>query len=257
MQTSQNNATKGINTDLDEYILPNTTLRYAQNLRLLSTSSNSYVMQNLEGNEVVFHLTKGFIPIGVTTDNTISYIFSHNPYTNEGEIGTYPSPNYNQLGVKTYVANPDIESVYPFAVYPENHYYYYTPFGEDSVPLVNEYHPLMNNQVVDGIRYNLRSTLFNFDLAHPIVSECFTKLSYDYSYNIYFTDGKNQIRVVNGSIIVSDGQATFNNRVYTPADFSTEINLTLNTLKYTKTELLSVTDGGQLKYGNYIYYIKY
>jgi hypothetical protein len=115
----------------------------------------------------------------------------------------------------------------------------------------------MNNQVVDGIRYNLRSTLFNFDLAHPIVSECFTKLSYDYSYNIYFTDGKNQIRVVNGSIIVSDGQATFNNRVYTPADFSTEINLTLNTLKYTKTELLSVTDGGQLKYGNYIYYIKY
>jgi len=39
-------------------------------------------------------LTPGFIPIGVNTLNGIAYIVSFNPNTQEGEIGTFPSPDY-------------------------------------------------------------------------------------------------------------------------------------------------------------------
>jgi len=257
METAQNTANKGLSMDLDEYISLNDTLTFAQNLRLLSQSDNSYVMQNLEGNEESFVLTRGFQPIGVVTDNRVSYIISHNPTTRQGEIGTYPSPNF---GTRIYEEDFDVSPFYEFDLFPDNHRYYYAAYLVGvgyPVSMVNEYHPLMTMKYGSNNRYPLRSKLFNFNLNNPIVNEIVAKLSYDYSYGLYFTDNLNPIRSVNGSVVYKDGAYSINARTYTEQDFSTELNLILNTLKYTSIALQDVAAGGRLKFGNYIYYLKY
>jgi hypothetical protein len=41
------------------------------------------------------HLPEGFIPIGMKSYGNIIYIAAYNKETGEGQIGSFPSPNYN------------------------------------------------------------------------------------------------------------------------------------------------------------------
>jgi hypothetical protein len=54
----------------------------------------TYTEKREDGTEKEFEvtLTEDFIPIGINTLNGIAYIVSFNPNTQEGEIGTFPSP---------------------------------------------------------------------------------------------------------------------------------------------------------------------
>ena len=91
--------------DLNPLSSQNTVLTNALNATLVTIDGDEMILQNDMGNlkatytvdnkELEVTLTPGFIPIGINTLNGIAYIVSFNPNTQEGEIGTFPSPNYN------------------------------------------------------------------------------------------------------------------------------------------------------------------
>ena len=257
MEISINVGNKGINTDLDEYILDNQTLRYAQNIRLSQNGDNNYIIQNVDGNEIEFTLTNGFIPIGYVNDNFTSYIFSYNPLTQQGEIGSYPSLNYEV----EYLIDNSVESIYPYALYPENHHVKVTNRLqlETEAIKVNKYNPLFNYSTDDNLLgyYAFRSRLFNFSLDKPIVREAVSKQHYDYSFNLYFTDNKNPVRVINSSILEYQNKIKLNKKLYKPSNFTTDINLILGSTTLTSFNLPIVTEGGGLKAGNYTFYLIY
>jgi len=82
------------------------------------------------GEEFEVTLTEDFIPIGINTLNGVAYIVSFNPNTQEGEIGTFPSPQYN-INSEGILAND---------------YNYIKENGVkiDRSKLINKYQPLYN-----------------------------------------------------------------------------------------------------------------
>jgi len=61
------------------------------NLKIFNEGKGSHKEEEFE----YVKISDGFIPIGLNSFNGIAYIVSYNPTTLEGEIGTFPSPNYN------------------------------------------------------------------------------------------------------------------------------------------------------------------
>jgi hypothetical protein len=147
--------------------------------------------------EVEVLLTKDFIPIGINTLNGIAYIVSFNPNTQEGEIGTFPSPQYN--------INPNTGILID-----DNNYIEENNVRIDRSKLINNYQPLYNlykgkdengngidpkQEDIENLLFPLRTTHFNFDLEHPVDIEL--QVSYDDSINIILNDGKNIPRLIN------------------------------------------------------------
>lgn len=93
-EQSSNTFQNGMVLDLGNFDLPNTAYSRALNASLISGNGNEGTLQNDLGNitSSSLKLTPGFLPIGITTHNGIAYIASYNPKTEEGEIGTFPSP---------------------------------------------------------------------------------------------------------------------------------------------------------------------
>lgn len=257
MEVTQNTGSKGLNTDIDEYLITADTLRYAMNIRLNNVSDNSFIITNVEGNEELFSLTRGFTPIGTVTDNSFTYIFSYNPLTKEGEIGTYPSLNYNELPP---IPNSNIEPFYPFLLYPENHLRTISNNSEDVLQIVNKYSPLFNlEQTIAGnkIRKANRSIAWNFSLENPIVREVVAKLNFDYSYNLYWTDNFNAPKTMNGSISFYNGEYKLTEKIYEELDIEREINLLSTPAFLTNVSSVEIEEGGQLLTGNYTLYLVY
>ncbi len=113
------------------------------------------------------------------------------------------------------------------------------------------YSPLKN--LTDSLYAGaMRSDVFSMN--QDFRADIEIKDSYDGSVDIYFADGNNQLRVVNSGF-KQDGSS--NGRDYTLATLATTFNLVLGTETALKIDLDSVTTGGGLKYGNYIFFIQY
>lgn len=102
-----NTFNQGMVKDVPDMQAPATVYTDALNATLISGNGNEYIMQNDYGNAKIFNsssestlkyveLSPGFIPVGGVENRGIYYIASWNPITNEGELGTYPSPRYEQ-----------------------------------------------------------------------------------------------------------------------------------------------------------------
>jgi hypothetical protein len=104
----------GMNTDRHPLTSQNTELIDAQNIDLIQVGEGyQLILQKREGNTEVLldsngdgapdvpnvsaGLPDGFIPLAVKEFNNIAYIVSVNPITQEGELGTFPSPNYDSF----------------------------------------------------------------------------------------------------------------------------------------------------------------
>ena len=204
-QIAKNTFTGGLQMDLHPLSSQNTVLTNALNASLVTIDGDEMILQNDMGNlkavvnendenPIYVTLSEGFIPLGINTLNGIAYIVSYNPNTLEGEIGTFPSPQYNILGEVLFNDNND--------------------YTTDSNKLINQYQPLYNLykgcrncteeiegecienvQEIDQLLYPLRTQHFNFDLEHPIDVEL--QPSYDGSVNIIINDGKNIPRLIN------------------------------------------------------------
>lgn len=104
-KTATNQFGDGLVTDFHPLTAKNTTLVDALNATLVTTKGNEMILQNdagnirikieKENNEIEYaQLSDGFIPVGIKEYNGIIYIASYNNTTGEGELGSYPSPEY-------------------------------------------------------------------------------------------------------------------------------------------------------------------
>lgn len=208
-QIAKNTFTGGLQMDLHPLSSQNTVLTNALNATLVTIDGDEMILQNDMGNlkaiytedgeEYEVTLTEDFIPIGINTLNGVAYIVSFNPNTQEGEIGTFPSPQYN-INSEGILANDKNED--------DN--------GNDRSKLINKYQPLYNlykgkdnngigidpkqEKDIENLLFPMRTTHFNFDLEHPVDIEL--QVSYDDSVNIILNDGKNIPRLINSRFAV-------------------------------------------------------
>ena len=105
---AQNSFSNGLALDNSPFVQVNSTLKNCLNGTILTFKGNEYVLQNdlgngkvglkdKEGNIEYVKLSKGFVPLGVKEHGGIIYIVSKNPKTNQEEIGSFPSPEYDTL----------------------------------------------------------------------------------------------------------------------------------------------------------------
>lgn len=222
MAQTNNEFYEGYDKDTDNLKKKNTVLSEALNLRLVNVEGQGFVVTNVEGNEQWFNISPFFIPLGRCEYNGVSYIFSFNPITNEGEVGTYPSPDCNG-----------------------NFLPVYQPLQNFTGPI----NPILNP---NAPRLPFRTSKFDFDCEHQI--ECFARIDFDNSLNIYFTDYKNPIRSINTGFTL-DGFCT--NRLYWDGSFPNGIELINETCGHPVSSLVSISQGGALQAGNYIFFIRY
>lgn len=83
--------------DMNDTVVPNTVLTDCLNGTIITFDGNEFILQNDSGNGRVEScaLKKDFIPLGIKQYGGIIYIASVNPFTNECEIGSFPSPERN------------------------------------------------------------------------------------------------------------------------------------------------------------------
>nr|DAR60396.1 MAG TPA: hypothetical protein [Caudoviricetes sp.] len=96
-QESTNTFSEGLVMDLNPLTTPNNVLTNALNATLITYNGNEFVLQNDLGNGRVetAKLPTGFVPVGVKEYGGIIYVASHNPQTNQNQIGCFPSPERN------------------------------------------------------------------------------------------------------------------------------------------------------------------
>ncbi len=111
----------GLNTDRHPLTAQPTELIDAKNIDLIAVGDGyQLILQKREGNKELLTynqntqqwepagLEEGFIPLAVREFNNVAYIISVNPDTLEGELGTFPSPDYDLF---TYVKGAEIPGV--------------------------------------------------------------------------------------------------------------------------------------------------
>ena len=186
-------------------------------IRIFNKNGKGLIATIVPGNEEFFSISDGFQIIGACEFESVAYIASLNITTGEGEIGTYPRPNLGSAG------------------------------------FTKAYSPLMNlDSVGPGWGRMLRTTLFNFDIHHPVDIVC--KKSYDNTVDIYFIDFYNPDRVINNGFKVTGEVMP---RYVRSSQFDGALNHVPFTNKEIKVNSASVTSGGYLKPGNIFVYIKY
>lgn len=243
-QVAQNSFSDGLNLDLHPIVTPNSVLTDNINGTFITYNGNEFCLQNDKGNIFKASLSIGFMPIGIKEHNGILYIVSCKEVKSEnpeetyfvGEIGTYPGLNWDGWDHDHTEQKKDLD------------YSKYTPLG---------------NCKINGASTTMTTTLFNFDLEHPVSIEI--QDSYDGSVNLILTDNKNEPRLINsGFSVLPGGQYKFpkrlddNNKGYTiDSTFCSQIKLIRNSVSFTHFELESVSTGGSLKGGNYTFYLKY
>ena len=247
-EVAKNVFTNGLQMDIHPLNSQNTILSNSLNATFVTVDGDELVLQNDFGNLKIkdanggyVKLTEGFIPIGVNTYNGIAYIVSYNPISKEGEIGTYPSPNYN-LTLDGKLSNDNNE------------------FNT----LIDSYKPLYNLQR-DGGLYPLRTDKFNFSLNHPVSVEI--QKSYDGSINLILNDDFNIPRLINTRFsVLGNGKWEIPKRrksetnIYkdydqTIFDITTSLHKRISSFPIVKYN--GVLDTGDLPVGNYTLYFKY
>ena len=240
-RNATNQFEKGWNTDLNPIVAPNNILTDSLNGTLITYDGNEFSLQNDMGNYSLkdCELNPGFVPIGMKSYGDIIYIASVNPNTNVCELGTYPSPKYE--------ISPEDEQ--PSQAYAEN------------LDLENNYKPFYN-YFVNKVRQDFTTELLNFDVEHPVNIEI--QPSYDGSVNLILNDDKNEPRIINSGFSIYENRKvrlvkrdqTEETNCYNNEKFSTQTRLkkVVNTIP--RFELINVLSTGQLKGGNYTFYLK-
>lgn len=226
IDVSINRFHEGVDYDSSELDLSNTKARELVNARIMNVNGQGFVAVPYGSTQQQFSLSQGFYPIGACTYNGIAYIFSRNDL-GVGEIGTFPSPLWGQT------------------------------FGDPCGPgWSNTYSPLFNflssnTQPTDS---DTRDPFSTDLLVLSDQIECFARIDFDNSVNIYFTDGVNPVRKINSGF---DQQGNCNSRNYFNGSFPGAINLLTSTCQIPQFGDMSLSSGGNLKYGNHFLAIRY
>lgn len=230
-QEATNGFSKGLNMDLNPISTPNEILTDCLNGTIITYNGNEWNLQNDMGNYSFpgCELPDGFIPIGMKAYGDILYIISYDNNSKLSQIGTFPSPDYNGT-------NGDI---------------------------VKKYSPLQNYKKSGSDKYGDFIANLNMDLQHPIDIEI--QESYDGSVNLIINDDKNEPRLINSGFAVREGgkyeliernQYEQTNK-YSEEKLNSQIKLIRTIKEIPRIEFKELLYTGQLKSGNYNFYIKF
>lgn len=86
--------------DVNPIAVPNNVLTNCLNGTYVTFNGNDVILQNDMGNGKVekAKLPSGYIPIGIKEYGGIIYVVSYNPFTQHGQIGSFPSPEVDFYG---------------------------------------------------------------------------------------------------------------------------------------------------------------
>lgn len=212
--------TQGVLTDIDHINFPQGKYKDAKNIELIDRDGQGFVVTLQDGNEQFFSLTTGFKPVGSCYINGILYIFSN--ADGVGEIGCFPSPTVWSKN------NSSFERVY-------KPLYNYTGATKD-----------------EQFRRDMRTSLLK--MAKNRLLDVRGKQVYDGSINLYFTDGRNPLRVINTGF---DQTGKLTDKIYYDADFKHIINVIRGANGQMNITLKKFVEGGRWKSGNTFLYTRY
>ncbi len=234
---------EGMNLDISDFVIKKGMARFNQNVRLINLGGSSYVITNLQGNDLSFQLSNGFRPVSTQEHRNVLYIISWNQATAQLEIGSYPSPDPVLGGTNFNV---------------------YRPFNN-----------LIGGPTVNGVTNAFRLLMSDLQLPNtfPIIQKMELQSDYDRSTNVLFTvrDGTRNYkpRIVNcrfSSELGPSGlrleytplrEGTANTNEYTLSSVDKETTTIIYSPKILKIEYGQISPGGKLKPGNYVYVFQY
>jgi hypothetical protein len=254
---AQNTFEEGIVQDFSNYQTPPNVLTYAENAEFITHQGNENVIQTNRGNTYLSQLKPNYTCIGVKDVDGIAYIISaeynadRQSFTGRGEIGTFPSPDYEGL-----LQDPNRPNEYECAI-------------------IDQYSPLRNycnltnpnySQLLDYINYGeFNAAEFTFNINQPCEVEL--QKSYDNSMNIVFTDNYNPIRIVNSAFSVlpnKKAKIIFRTQIkdtnfYSSLNFNNTIKLVLQSTLITKLTFNGLLEStlGSFPTGNYKFYFRF
>lgn len=231
-ETTTNQFIKGINTDLAYARRTPDTYDDALNVRI-TANGTGMVAANIKGNDIAFQLSSGYVFLGAQEYMGVLYVVSYNPATKYGEIGTYPSPKYHTEGY-------------------DNVYRPLPNYTNDNLAAINVDDCLPAAQTLNLIPFS--SPYLEFDIEHPAKIIC--KEEYDGSVNLYITDRKRPIRVLNSGFDHRTG-LTVNRYTSSFMLQSGHHHLINESELHPIINLQQITNGGTLKAGNYFFYVRY
>lgn len=92
----KNTFEKGLVTDIHPSTATPNTLVDAHNVQYTTRTKDQFIIQKIDGvQEVVDGYEDMLCPLAVKEHNDVLYMLSYNKLTNQSEIGTYPSVDYN------------------------------------------------------------------------------------------------------------------------------------------------------------------
>jgi hypothetical protein len=99
-QETTNFFNQGLLMDLNPIAVPNNVLTNCLNGTYVTFNGNEVILQNDMGNGKIesAKLPPGYIPIGIKEYGGIIYVVSYNPFTQNGQIGSFPSPKVDFKG---------------------------------------------------------------------------------------------------------------------------------------------------------------
>lgn len=231
-KTTKNTFSDGLNLDLHPIVTPNTVLTDNLNGTFITYNGNEFCLQNDRGNTKVAGLEDGFIPIGAKQYGGIIYIVSVND-NGLTEIGTYPGVDWNENeGVLDYTMYTQLGNLYTDSSY--------------------------ETKVEKGFRFP-----GPYFTNTPVTVD--VQPSYDGSVNlIIIADNIKPIIINSGfSVLPEDKyklierEQSIDTNKYSLDRLSEQLNLVRESFEITNIDLIGVNSGGQLKGGNYKFYIKF
>lgn len=129
--------------------------------------------------------------------------------------------------------------------------------------LAHEYHPLRNMINEDNEVVDFNTNELDVDLNNPLNIEC--QPSYDGTVNLIINDDKNPPRIINTRFSkIEDNRYKIINRnqleqtnLYRVGKIDQQTRLFRNINKIPRIDLINVYNMGQLKGGNYTFYVKF
>ena len=239
-QAATNEFKDGLNLDLHPIVTPKTVLTDNLNGTFITYNGNEFCLQNDRGNKSVVSLTPNYTPIGIKEHNGVLYIVSVNG--KKTEIGTYPAPYY--------------PSEWSESLYNEE---FSESFKDQNGDMI--YAPL---HILEG-----HNPLTNIDLGYTLKTPLTIDVqdSYDGSVNLIIVTDQQKPRIINSgfSVLPNDTYKFVNRKQDTATNIYSTDKIAVDTeLIRTSSELTRVAlgeppvqSGGQLKGGNYTFYIKF
>lgn len=218
---------EGFNMDLSDFVIKNSMLRYARNIRIINHEGSSYVITNIKGTEIGFQITSGFVPVAEKEHNEVLYLVLYNNTTKEIEIGSYPSPDYGDgQGTNKYRPFNNLNN---------------TQFRTNAFGIASK--PNVDLTIQDDYDRSI-NTILSIKGAVPRIINSKFKVESDGSGNKTFS-------------IIPDREGNANSNSYVTTSVEAETRLIVSSDKILGIDFLGIQSGGKIKPGNYTYVFHY